>query len=72
MIQNTANLMGGMFQVKQRWLLSDSEDGTLLEDHPTYTAPLVLARLSRDQATVAHAHLLNNIRQYFIDHPMNH
>ena len=70
-IQNTANLLGGMFQIKQRWLLSDSENGTLLEDHPMYIMPKVFARLSRDQATTAHIDLLNNIGQYFKDHSMN-
>ena len=68
-IQNTAQLLSGIFKLKQKWLLTDSEngseDGTLLEDHVTHTAPLLLARFSKKEAIAAHTFLLENIRQYF-------
>lgn len=66
-IQNTANVMGGIIQVKQRYLLSDYENGTLLEHYPSFTAPQILARVSKGVALAAHADLLHKIRQHFED-----
>lgn len=70
-IQNTATLMGGYFQINMRWLLSDSkngsEEGTLLEEKHISTAPLILTRISKRIAVAEHTMLLENIRKYFIE-----
>ena len=44
--QTTASLMNGMFQINQEFHMSDSEGGTLLEDHISFTAPRILARIA--------------------------
>ena len=44
--QTTASLMNGMLQIKQEFHMSDSEGGTLLEDHISFTATRILARIA--------------------------
>ena len=64
----TATLMNGSLKINQGFRLADSEEGgTLLEDHAAYTAPRLLARLTRRQAFAAHTAITENTRLYFLE-----
>lgn len=64
----TATLMNGALKINQGFRLADSEEGgTLLEDHAAYTAPRLLARLTRRQAFAAHTAITENTRLYFLE-----
>ncbi|KAM7432725.1 hypothetical protein ABFA07_016903 [Porites harrisoni] len=65
--QTTASLMNGIFQINQEFHMSDSEGGTLLEDHASYTAPRILARIVLSEAHAAHSAILENTRQEFME-----
>ena len=65
--QLTATLMGGKVHINQGFRLTDSEEGgTLLEDHVAYTAPRLLARITRREAHADHTAITENTRQYFL------
>ena len=70
--QTTASLINGMFLINQEFHMSDSEGGTLLEDHASYTAPRVLARIVLRKAHAAHSAILENIRQQFMQLSLQH
>ena len=65
--QTTASLINGMLQINQEFHMSDSEGGTLLEDHVSFTAPRILARIALSEAHSAHSAILDNTRQQFIE-----
>lgn len=65
--QTTASLMNGIFQINQEFHMSDSEGGTLLEDHASYTAPRILARIVLSEAHAAHSAVLENTKQEFME-----
>ena len=65
--QTTASLINGMFQINQEFHMTDSEGGTLLEDHASYTAPRILARIALSEAHSAHSAILENTRQQFME-----
>ena len=52
--------------------MSDSEGGTLLEDHVSYTAPRILARIALSETHLAHSAILENIRQQFMQLSLQH
>ena len=63
--QTTASLMNGIFQINQEF--HTSEGGTLLEDHASYTAPRILARIVLSEAHAAHSAILENTKQEFME-----
>lgn len=65
--QTTASLINGMLQINQEFHMSDSEGGTLLEDHVSFTAPRILARIALREAHSAHSAILENTRQQFME-----
>ncbi|XP_078362886.1 uncharacterized protein LOC144647018 [Oculina patagonica] len=70
-IRNRLNVMGGIVQVTQHWYMTDSKnnngDETLLEDHFEFTTARLLSRFTKKEASAAHATMMKNIRQHFID-----
>ena len=62
-----ASLINGMFQINQEFHMTDSEGGTLLEDHVSFTAPRILARIALSEAHSAHSAILENTRQEFME-----
>lgn len=67
-IQSTADLLGGMFKIKQGYDLADAKDGrdgTLLVDHAEYTAPRILGRYVLREAIPSHEAITQNLRQNF-------
>ena len=66
--QTTAFPINGMLQVNQEFHMSDSEGGgTLLEDHVSFTAPRILARIALSKAHSAQSAILENTRQQFME-----
>ncbi|CAH3174179.1 unnamed protein product [Porites evermanni] len=70
--QTTASLMNGMLQINQEFHMSDSDGRTLLEDHASYTAPRILARIALSEAHSAHSAILENTRQQFMKLSLQH
>jgi len=70
-IQNKANLIGGILQLKQHWYVADSKNGsgdeTLLKHHFEFTTARILSRFMKRMSLVGHNNMLKSIRQYFVE-----
>lgn len=68
-VQNRVNIMGWILQVRQRWYLADSKNGsgdeTLLKDHFEFTTVRILSRVVKRMSPLPHNHTLKNIKKYF-------